>query len=365
MTTATSPINVFEYEDLARTLLRPEDYDHIAGGATDELTLQRTRRAFDSLALRPRMLQDISNMDLSTTVLGSTVSFPVFMAPAGGHSKAHPDGELATARVSGALGTLMLVSAHSSYSLEEVAETADGPLWYQMYLFKDREITRTWIHRAEAMGCKAICLTVDANSSPKRERAIRNRLPNGGSSFGSNYAHLRPDQLPDLSQGVVVPQTARALADRSATWEDIDWVKEQTTLPIVLKGLMTGEDAALAAEHGVDGIVVSNHGARNLDTTLATIEVLPEIVEAVEGKVEVLLDGGVRRGTDVVKALALGAKAVLVGRPIFWGLAVDGQAGLYRLMAILREEIEVAMALCGRATIDSLDSSLVTKMPPL
>jgi 4-hydroxymandelate oxidase len=366
MTTTAAPINVFEYEEAARGLLSPEDYDGIAGGATDELTLARTRRAFDSLALRPRMLQDVSNLDLSTTVLGTQVSFPIFTAPAGGHAKSHPDGELATAQAAGALGTLMVVSAHSSYSLEEIAEVASGPLWFQMYLFIDRDVTLAWVRRAEAVGCKALCVTVDANSPPKRERAIRNKARReDGSGFGPNYAHLRPDQLPDLSGGVVVPQTARGMTSRSAGWEEIDWLKEQTSLPIVLKGLMTGEDAALAAEHGVDGIVVSNHGARNIDTTLATIEVLPEVVEAVQGKVEVLLDGGVRRGTDVVKALALGARAVLIGRPIFWGLAVDGAAGLQRLMAILREEMEGAMALCGRPTIASLDPSLVTRMPPL
>ena len=368
MTTTAAPINLFEYEEAARRLLPADDYDQIAGGATDELTLARTRRAFDSLALRPRMLQDVSNLDLSTTVLGVKVGFPIFPAPAGGHTKGHPDGELATAQAAGALGTLMVVSAHSSYSLEQIVEAASGPLWFQMYLFLDRDVTLTWVRRAEAVGCRALCITVDANSPPKRERAIRNKLQRDDgdrSGFGPNYAHLRPDQLPDLSGGVVVPQTARAMTSRSAGWEEIDWLKEQTSLPIVLKGIMTSEDAALAAEHGVDGIVVSNHGARNIDTTLATIEVLPEVVEAVQGKVEVLLDGGVRRGTDVVKALALGAKAVLIGRPIFWGLAVDGAAGLQRLMAILREEMEGAMALCGRPTIASLDSSLVTRMPPL
>ena len=365
MTKTAIPINLFEYEEVAKGLLTPESYDYIAGGSTDELTIQRTRRAFDSIALRPRMLQDISNIDLSTTVLGTTVNFPVFTAPAGGHKLAHPDGELATARAAGSLGALMVVSAHSSYSLEEIAEVAGGPLWLQVYLLKDRELTQDWIRRAEAVGCKAICLTVDASAPPKRERVIRSRLLHDGSGSGPDYAHVRPDHLPGIGHRVVVPQTSRVMTDRSATWEDIEWLKEQTSLPLVLKGLMTSEDAALAAEHDVDGIVVSNHGARNIDTTLATIEVLPEIVEAVQGKVEVLLDGGIRRGTDVVKALALGAKGVLIGRPVFWGLAVDGEAGLYRLLAILREEVEVAMALCGKATIGSLDSSLITKMPSL
>jgi 4-hydroxymandelate oxidase len=362
MTTPTVPINLFEYEHLAKTLLAPEDYDYIAGGATDELTLQRTRRVFDSIALRPRILKNINKIDLSTKILGSAVSFPVLAAPAGGHRKAHADGELATAKSVGSMGTLMLVSAHSSYPLEEIAEVANGPIWLQMYLYKDRNLTKEWVRKAEYVGCKAICLTVDANAPPKRERVLRRMFVGDISSSGSNFTRVNPEFLVKPHQGVVVPQTSRVLADRGATWDDIDWIKGQTSLPIVLKGIMTGEDAVLAAEHGVDGIIVSNHGARNLDTTLATIEVLPEVVDAVGGALEVLLDGGIRRGTDVIKAIALGAKAVLIGRPIFWGLAVDGETGLSRLLSILYEEIEGSMALCGRTDIAGIDSTLITKM---
>ena len=365
MVTTRSPINIFEFEEVARSRLPGAEYDYVAGGATDELTLQRTRRAYDAIALRPRILRDVSHLDLSTTVLGQEVKFPVLLAPAGGHKRAHPDGELATARAAAEAGTIMALSAHSSYSVEEVAEVAGGPLWLQLYLFRDRELTRTWAHRAEEAGCTALCVTVDAHSPSKRERNIRNEYHVGRSDLGPNYGGLRPDQAPAVEQMVVVPQTGRAMVDSGATWEDIDWLRSQTSLPIVVKGVMTGEDAALAAEHGVQGIVVSNHGARNLDTTLATIEVLPEVVEAVGGRMEVLLDGGIRRGADVVKALALGARAVLIGRPIFWGLAVDGEAGLRRVLAILREEIEITMALCGRPTIASIDSTLVTPAPPL
>lgn len=368
MVTAKSPINVFEFEEMARSHLSKTDYDYVAGGATDELTLQRTRRAYDAIALRPRILRDVSRLDLSTTVLGQELRFPVVLAPAGGHKRVHPDGELAAARAAAASGTILALSAHSSHSVEEVASIGAGTLWFQMYLFRDRELTRSWAHRAEEAGCRALCITVDSHSPSKRERDIRNNYYSGQSDLGPNYVNLSTDQAPSSSEnmGKVVPQrSGRLLVDPGATWKDIDWLRSQTALPIVVKGLMTREDASLAVKHGVEGIIVSNHGARNLDTTLSTIEVLPEIVEAVEGRTEVLLDGGIRRGSDVVKALALGAKAVLIGRPIFWGLAVGGEAGLCLLLAILREEIEITMAQCGRPTIASIDSTLVTQAPPL
>ena len=365
MVTAKSPINIFEYEEAARSRMSKPEYDYVAGGATDELTLQRTRRVYESIALRPRVLRDVSRLDISTAVLGQEVQLPVLLAPTGGHKRAHPDGELASARAAEAAGTIMALSTHSSYSLEEVTSAAAGPIWFQIYLFRDRELTRTFAHRAEEAGCTALCVTLDSYWPSKRERNIRNEYRYGQSGSGANFVDLRPDQAAAGEQGQVVPLTGRALVDPAATWEDIDWLRSQTPLPLVIKGIMTGEDATLAAEHGVQGIIVSNHGARNLDTTLATIEVLPEVVEAVGGRMEVLVDGGIRRGADVVKALALGAKAVLIGRPIFWGLAVDGEAGLRRVLAILREEIEITMALCGRPTIASIDSTLITRAPPL
>jgi 4-hydroxymandelate oxidase len=342
---SVTPINLFEFEALAKERLAKEEYDYIAGGATDEISVDRNRRAFQSWALRPRVLRDVHSLDLTTTVLGTKVDLPVLIAPCGGHRKAHPDGEIATGRAAAARGTIYAVSANASASFEELANSAPGHLWLQMYFFADRGMTKDWLGRAKAAGYEAICLTLDSQWPPKRERNIRN-----------NYRNLR---------GVNFPHSSRGGADPAATWKDLDWIKGQTDLPIVAKGIMTGEDVEECAKAGADAIIVSNHGGRHLDNTLATIEVLPEAVAAAKGRVEVLLDGGIRRGADVVKAIALGAKAVFIGRPLFWGLAVDGEQGVVRVLDILREEIEVTMAKCGRTHIAGIDSTVVVKAPPL
>jgi 4-hydroxymandelate oxidase len=349
---SATPINLFEFEVLAKERLAKEEYDYIAGGATDEISVDRNRRAFQSWALRPRVLRDVHSLDLTTTVLGTKISLPVLIAPCGGHKKAHPEGEFATYRAAAAHRTIFAVSANAAVSFEELAKAAAGPLWLQMYFFADREMTKDWLARAKAAGYEAVCVTLDSQWPPKRERNIRN-----------NYRNVRGVNFPNSSGHAAA--SSRGGADPAATWKDLAWLKGATDLPIVAKGIMTGEDVEQCAELGADAVIVSNHGGRHLDNTLATVEVLPEAVAAAKGKVEVLLDGGIRRGADVVKAIALGAKAVFIGRPLFWGLAVDGEQGVIRVLDILREEIEITMAKCGRTDIASIDSTVVVKAPPL
>jgi 4-hydroxymandelate oxidase len=355
MSTNPQPINLFEFEDLAKERLPKEEYDYIAGGATDEISVDRNRRAYESWALRPRVLRDVSALDLSTTVLGTRVSLPVLIAPCGGHKKAHPEGEVATYRAAAACGTILAVSANSSTSFEELAKAAAGHLWIQLYPFRERQMTKDWLARAKEAAYEAVCVTLDSQWPPKRERNIRN-----------NYRRIRGVNYPEAAADAPRPAgRADEGSDPAATWKDLEWIKSATDLPVVAKGIMTGEDAELCAEVGADAVIVSNHGGRHLDNTLATIEVVSEAVAAANDKMEILLDGGIRRGADVVKAIALGAKAVFIGRPLFWGLAVAGEQGVLRVLNILREEIEITMAKCGRPTIASIDSSVVVKAPRL
>ena len=340
----TVPVNIFEYEALARERLPKPQYDFIAGGATDEITIRRSRTVFDSIMLRPRVMVDAGHRDLSTTVLGEKISFPVMCDPAGDHGRAHPDGELATVRAAGSVGALAVISSHSTYTLEEIAQAATGPIWFQQLFYLDRGVTRELVQRVEEAGYTAVCLTI-GQVGGKRERNIRNRYVNQSSP---NY------------------EWAHSLGHNPwATWDELDWLAANTRLPLVLKGLTHGEDAKLSIEYGAKAVVVSNAGGRKLDTTITTIEALPEVVEAVDGRIEVYLDGGVRRGTDVIKALALGARAVLFGRPVFWGLAVDGEAGVRAVLEMIRDELDGAMAVCGRPTIDSIDVSLLAGISPL
>ena len=248
----------------------------------------------------------------------------------------------------------MVLSSDSSRTLEEVAQVSSGPLWFQQFLYKDRGFTLEMASRAEEAGYTAICITADAKVPPKRERNIRNnRVTPAPPNY---YAHL------DLG---IAPAELIELRDLAATWSDLDWLAANTQLPLVVKGLMAGEDARQCAEHGAKAVIVSNHGGRQLDTTPATIEVLPDVVEAVDGRIEVYMDGGIRRGSDVFKALALGARALLIGRPIFWGLAVDGEAGVLAVLEMLRHELDVTMSMCGRPTIDRIDIGSLTMVSPL
>ncbi len=332
------PINVFDYETLAQAHMEPSAWDYYQSGSDDEVTLRANRTAFERIRLRPRMLVDTRTCHMGTTVLGTPVSIPILIAPTAFHCLAHPLGECATALAAARADTLMVVSTSSTRSLEDIASEGGGPLWFQLY-FHDRKSAEELIHRAEAAGYRALVLTADAPRWGHKERAIRSgfRIPSKANFSGQGPAEIEP----------------------SLTWESLVWLRSVTQLPIILKGILTAEDAMLAVEHGVDGIIVSNHGGRQLDSVSASIEALPEVVEAIDGRCEVYLDGGIRRGSDILKALALGAKAVLVGRPVLWGLAVNGMEGALHVLELLRTELELAMVLAGRPTLDSIDRSLV------
>ncbi len=344
-----NPVNIAEYEALARERMGKEAFDYVAGGAEDEVTLRENRAAFGRIRLLPRVLVDVSTVELSTRILGQTLEWPVLLAPAAFQTLAHAEGELATVRAAAASRTVMVVSTMTSFSLEEIATAAEGPKWFQLYCYRDREVTQRLVERAEAAGYSAVCVTVDLARVGRRERDVRNEFQLPAAARPKNFEGLVDPSL--LTDDSAFHEYVEQLVDPSLTWESVDWLRSITSLPVLLKGILTAEDARLAVEHAVDGIVVSNHGGRQLDGVPATIDCLSDVVAAVEEKAEVLLDGGVRRGTDVVKALALGARAVLIGRPYVWGLAVDGEAGVAHVLAMLREEVEVAMALMGCPTV--------------
>ena len=341
------PLNVFEYELLAKERMNPVYWDFYAGGSDDEVTLRANQADFARIRLRPRMLVDVTQCDTSTSVLGRPVPMPILIAPTSMHCLAHPEGECATAQGAGAARALMIASTDATRPLEEIAQAASGPLWFQLYIYGSLEVAGGLIRRAEAAGYQAIVLTVDLPVMGNRERSKR---------------HAVPMPPPPLVEANFVGIAQEDLGQVPVTWNIIDWVRGESGLPILVKGILTAEDALLALEHGVSGIIVSNHGGRQLDGTVTSIEALPEIVDAVAGRCEVYLDGGIRRGTDIFKALALGARAVLVGRPILWGLAVDGASGVQQVLSILHTELERAMKLAGCPTIASINRALV-KVP--
>ncbi|HXG70032.1 MAG TPA: alpha-hydroxy acid oxidase [Gemmatimonadaceae bacterium] len=355
-----TPLNVDDYEHLACERMDRAAYDYYAGAAGNEHTLADNRAAFDRVTLRPRVLVDVSTIDLRTTVLGQPIALPVMLAPTAFNRLADPDGEMAAARAAGAAGTLMVASTLSPCSLEEIATAATGSLWFQLYVYKDRALTRELIARAEAAGYRALVLTVDTPLLGRRFRDVRNGfgLPEGMSM--KNFTAAATDAARWGAHSSFAAYV-HDLFDATLTWDAVAWLRSQTRLPLLLKGIMTAEDARLALASGADGIVVSNHGGRQLDGVAATIDALPEVVEAVAGRAEVLMDGGVRRGTDVLKALALGARAVLIGRPYLWALAAAGEPGVRDLLTLFRDELRLAMALAGRPTIASIDPSVVSR----
>jgi isopentenyl diphosphate isomerase/L-lactate dehydrogenase-like FMN-dependent dehydrogenase len=338
-------LNVWDYERAAEERLDPAAFGYFAGGANDEWTMGENLAAFTRWVLRPRVLVDVSEISTATTVLGTEVSLPVLVAPTAFQRMAHPDGEPATARGAAAAGTVMCLSTIATATIEEVAAAApDGARWFQLYWSTDRGIVRDMVERAAAEGYRAIVITVDLPLVGRRERDLRTGFE-------------VPEDVP-VPAFLAVAEKASAISpanldwavDRSLTWRDLEWLRSLASLPLLVKGILTAEDAVLALEAGAEGVVVSNHGGRQLDGVAASLDALPEVVEAVGDRAEVLLDGGIRRGTDVVKALALGAKAVLAGRAPLWGLAVGGADGVQRVLELLREEVELALALCGCAS---------------
>ena len=336
------PLNVAETEALARAVLATATYAFFAGGAADGRALRANREAFERRLLRPRVLVDVSRRTTATTVLGRPVELPVLVAPVGLQTLLHPEGELATARAAAGAGTVMCVSAISAAAPAEIAAAAPGGrLWLQIYPFRDRELTAGLVRQAAAAGFEAVVLTVDGPVIGPREGAARS---------GFRY----PDRLLVRGTAGIAGRTTAASAAELATlvdptlcWDDLAWLRSLSRLPLVLKGILTADDARLAQAYGAAAVVVSNHGGRQLDAAPAPLDVLPEIVAAVGDELEVLVDGGIRRGTDVLVCLALGARAVLVGRPAMWGLAAGGSEGVARVLALLRAELDNALALSG------------------
>jgi isopentenyl diphosphate isomerase/L-lactate dehydrogenase-like FMN-dependent dehydrogenase len=333
-------LNVADFEREAERRLDPGPFGYFAGGAGDEVTLRDNVAAFARLHLRPRTLVDVSSVSTETTVLGRPVSMPLLVAPTAFQRLAHPEGELATARAAAAAGTVMCLSTLASVSPAELtAASPGGRRWFQLYWSSDRGFTRDLLAGVAEAGFEAVVLTIDFAAAGRRERDLRT-------------AFALPDDLPTPN---IPDELARRdfhlalgrIVDASIGWRDLEWLREMCPLPLLLKGVLTGEDATLAVEHGVDGIVVSNHGGRQLDGVAASLDALPEVLDAAGGRAEILLDGGVRRGTDVLKALALGAKAVLAGRATVWGLAVGGEQGVARVLRLLQAEIALGLTLLG------------------
>jgi 4-hydroxymandelate oxidase len=356
---ADAIVNLFDMQKAAERTLPKATYDYYAGGANDEVTLRENRAAYDRIALYFRVLADVSQRSMATTVLGESVSMPVLVAPTAFHRLAHAEGEMATARAAGKAGTLMLVSTLSNTTVEDIAAAATGPLWFQLYIYKDRGATRDLVARVEAAGARAIALTVDAPVLGTRERDVRNRftLP-----VGLDVRNLLASGQAEVASepgGSGLHTYVATFIDPAISWRDVEWLLGVTRLPLVLKGVVRADDARRAVDAGVRAIIVSNHGGRQLDTSPATIDALPHVADAVAGRAEVYVDGGIRRGTDVVKALARGARAVLVGRPILWGLAVDGEHGVSLALDILRNEFDAAMALCGCRSVSDITVDLL------
>lgn len=391
-----------EYERYAKDNLPRNAHDYYASGSNDMITLRENRDAFSRLRLIPRILVDVSNIDMSTTVLGEKVSSPLCIAPTAMQQMAHPDGEKATSRAAAKAGTLMTLSSWSTVNLEDVAAAAPaGYRWFQLYVYKDRAITQDLVKRAEKAGYKALAVTVDTPILGRREADIRNKFSLPAHLTMGNFAKAGGAHASGTksagSSGSGLASYVASLIDRTLTWDDIAWLVSQsvsglgfpqelhtlfavpplipspsssssstlfrlrtiTTMKIVVKGVLGVDDALAAVKSGVDGIWVSNHGARQLDTTPATIEVLSDVCRAVAGRCEVYLDGGITRGTDIFKAVALGARAVFIGRPVLWGLAHSGEEGVTNVVKLLKDEFNLAMALSGCVTIADIKPSMV------
>ena len=351
------PLDLTALEAAARERLERGVYDYVAGGADDERSVADAQTAWSRLRLRPRVLRDVSEVSMATTVLGSRLPVPLLVAPMAYHRMAHPDGEAASAAGAAAAGAGYILSTQATMTVEEVAEIVpDGLRWFQVYVVRDRGWTADLVARAAATGYRALVLTVDVPVLGNRLRDLRNdfRLPTG----------LKPANAPPAGAARQRELDADPLAqagqfDPGLTPEVIGWLAERSGLPVLVKGVLRGDDALACLEAGAAGVVVSNHGGRQLDTVVATADALAEVAAAVGDRGEVYVDGGIRRGTDVVKALALGARAVLVGRPVLWGLAVGGAAGVERVLSGLAGELRLAMALCGTPDLDRLTPDLV------
>lgn len=373
-------INLEDIRRIARRRVPRAVFDFVDGGAEDERSLDWNRRAFNEVRFRPRVLVDVSERDLRTTVFGQELALPVVLAPAGLARLVHTEGEVAAVRAAGAAGTAFALSTASSCTIEDVGAAATGPWWFQLYLWQSREVVAGLMDRAWESGARVLVLTADVPIVGQRERDLRNGMTIPPRITPRNVVDAswrvrwvrdlllrRPITFENFLGATAAGDSATALGtyvnrdmiNPAASWEDLDWVREHWKGKLVVKGILTAEDAREAIDRGADGVIVSNHGGRQLDGAPGTLEVLPEVVEAVGGRTEVLLDGGVQRGTDVIKAVAMGARAVCVGRPWFYGLAAGGEAGVRKVLELLHDEMDRSMALLGRPTIADLDASVV------
>uniref|UniRef100_A0A3Q4BV23 (S)-2-hydroxy-acid oxidase n=1 Tax=Mola mola TaxID=94237 RepID=A0A3Q4BV23_MOLML len=344
-----------DFENYAKEHLSKAAWDYYAGGADEGCTRDDNLLAYKRIRLRPRILRDVSVSDTRTTVQGTQINFPIGIAPSAFQCLAWHEGEVATARATESLNTCYITSTYSTCSVEEIVAAApDGYRWFQLYVYRDRKLTEQIVHRVEALGYKALVLTVDVPYTGKRRNNLRNqfKLP----------PHLKIKNLDGVSQETAGMDEYGILVntlDPSISWKDVNWLKSITRLPVIIKGVLTKEDAELAVEHGVQGIIVSNHGGRQLDGCLASIDALPEIVDTVQGRIEVYLDGGIRTGSDVLKSLALGAKCVFIGRPAVWGLAYKGEEGVKEVLQILNDEFRLSMALSGCRNVAEINRNLI------
>ena len=344
-----------DFEPVAQQKMSHMAWEYVNAGAPDELPVRWNKEAYQRIRLKPQVLVDVAKLDPRTTLFGQAHAFPILLAPTSAHKLIHPDGELATARGAGAAGATMVVSSFSSTSLEDVAAVAKVPLWFQLYAKTDRGFTQDLVQRAQTAGYRALCLTVDAPVSGVRNRETR--------------AKVQLPPLPNLRglKAVVAGGSYRtdareiysSILDPALSWKDLEWLCSFAKIPVLVKGVLNPDDADRAVKGGAAGIIVSNHGGRNLDTVPATIDALPSVADKIAGRVPVLVDGGIRRGTDVLKAIALGANAALIGRPYLYGLGVAGETGVTSVLKILQREFEMAMALTGRTSITRIDRSVL------
>jgi len=348
--------DLMQFEPLARQRLSQMAYDYVRSGGADEITMRENRLAFERLRLSPRVLADVSQLDTRISLFGTEHEHPIMLAPIAYHRLYHPEGELGTARGAGAAGAVMVVSSFTTTAIDEIARNTQRPIWFQLYVQRDRAFTKDMVQRAVAAGCKAVCLTVDTPVLGCRYGQLSFGLPSSLECVHLRGLNLK-SSVPTHSMGGIYDP----IFDPSFNWKDLEWLRTVAGVPVLLKGVLSPEDGRRAIDYGVDGIIVSNHGGRNLDLLPATIDALPGIADAVAGRIPVLLDSGIRRGTDVLTALALGAKAVFVGRPYIYGLAIAGARGVERVISILRDEFQRAMALTGRRSIAEIDATVLWK----
>jgi lactate 2-monooxygenase len=363
------PISVLELEERAREVMSPEPFGYVAGGAGSERTVRANREAFDRLQIVPRMLRDVSSRDLATSVLGTEMPAPLMLAPVGVQSIVHPEAELATGRAAASLGIPAILSTAASHSMEQVAEAVgDSARWYQLYWPKDRDLAASFVGRAADAGYAAIVVTLDTWMLGWRPRDLQHAyLPFLQGEGVANYFsdpvfRAALEKPPEEDPGPAIGHWAAQFSNPTVTWDDLEWLREQTRLPILLKGILHGEDARVAVQSGADGVIVSNHGGRQVDGAIAALDALPSVREAAGERFPVLFDSGIRTGADIFKALALGADAVCLGRPFVWGLALDGQAGVEHVLRCLLAELDLTLALSGYTSPDQVDASALRRI---